>query len=249
MIVIPAIDIKDGRCVRLRQGKMNQETVFSDFPDEMARRWHGLGAERIHVVDLNGAVTGSPVNKQIIRKIVKAVPVPIELGGGIRDMETLDAYIDLGVQEIILGTVAYKDPDFVFQACERYPGQIILGIDAKQGKIAVEGWTESIGLGPVEMAKKFENVGISAIIYTDISRDGMRTGPNIEATRELARSVEISVIASGGISDISDVERILDLEPYGVTGMITGRALYDGSLDLKEAIELCKKSNNMQKSS
>ncbi len=241
MLVIPAIDIKDGKCVRLRQGRMSEETVFSAFPEQMALKWFDLGAEKIHVVDLNGAIKGLPVNSKVIKKIVETVPIPIELGGGIRDLDTLDAYMDLGVQEIILGTVALKDPDLFWEACEKYPGRIILAIDAKQGHVAIEGWTESVGLSPVDMAKKFQHPGISGIIYTDISRDGMRTGPNVDAAAELAKSVDVPLIVAGGISDITHVMEILELEPLGVTGMITGRAIYDGSLDLEEAIRLCKK--------
>jgi phosphoribosylformimino-5-aminoimidazole carboxamide ribotide isomerase len=240
LIVIPAIDIKGGRCVRLKQGKMAEETVFSDVPEEMAVKWHEQGAERLHLVDLDGAIQGRPVNNAVIKRIIRAVPVPVELGGGIRDMATLQAYLDLGLHFVILGTVAHKDPEFVRQACDRFPGKIILGIDAREDRVAVEGWTEEVDLTPVGLAKSFENTGISEIIYTDIQRDGMRTGPNVEATRALARAVDIPVIASGGISGISDVSKILTLSNGGVTGMITGRALYDGSLDLAEAIRLTK---------
>ena len=240
MIVIPAIDIKGGRCVRLKQGKMAEETVFSDVPEEMAVKWYEQGAERLHLVDLDGAVQGRPVNNAVIKRIIRAVPIPVELGGGVRDMPTLAAYLDLGLHFVILGTVAHKDPEFVRQACDRFPGKIILGIDAREDRVAVEGWTEEVDLTPVELAKRFENTRISEIIYTDIHRDGMRTGPNVEATRALARAVDIPVIASGGISGISDVSQILTLSKDGVTGMITGRALYDGSLDLAEAIRLAK---------
>lgn len=240
MIVIPAIDIKDGRCVRLRQGRMSEETVFSDVPEEMAVRWFECGAERLHLVDLDGAVQGRPVNKEIIRRIVRSIPIPVQLGGGVRDMSILEAYLDLGLNYLILGTVAHKDPGFVMEACRRFPGQIILGIDAREGRVAVEGWREELSLSPVELAIRFEGSGVSAIIYTDIQRDGMRTGPNVEGTRALARSIRIPVIASGGISGISDVSDILTLSGDGVIGMITGRALYDGSLDLAEAIRVSK---------
>ena len=240
MIVIPAIDLKGGRCVRLKQGRMSEETVFSDVPEEMAVKWCEKGAERLHVVDLDGAVQGRPVNREAIKRIVDAVPIPVELGGGIRDMVTLEAYFDLGVHYLILGTVACKDPEFAKKACRDYPGRIILGIDARGDRVAVEGWTEEIDLTPVNMARQFEEVGISAIIYTDIHRDGMQTGPNVEATGALARAVKTPVIASGGISDLSDVANIIPLSEDGVMGMITGRALYDGSLDLTEALNLCK---------
>ena len=240
MIVIPAIDIKGGRCVRLKQGRLNEETVFSDVPEQMAVKWFDMGAERLHIVDLDGAVQGRPVNRDIIRNIVNAIPIPVELGGGIRDMEALDAYVDLGLSYVILGTVAYKDPEFVNSACVRFPGKIILGIDARDDRIAVEGWTEDADITPVNMARQFEGSGISAIIYTDIHRDGMRTGPDIDGTRALAKAIKTPVIASGGISGISDVRDIVPLESDGVIGMITGRALYDGSLDLAEAIRVSK---------
>ena len=240
MLIIPAIDIKNGKCVRLKQGRMSDETIFSDKPEEMAKKWFDCGAERLHLVDLDGAVSGKPVNREIISRIVKSVPIPVELGGGVRDMVTLRAYFDLGLQYVILGTVAHKDPDFVKEACRLYPGQIILGIDARNNRIAVEGWTEEINLTPAALAERFENDGLAAIIYTDINRDGMRTGCNVEATGALARTTRIPVIASGGISEMDDVLRILPLAADGVMGLITGRALYDGSLDLAAAIKACQ---------
>jgi len=243
VIVIPAIDIKGGRCVRLKQGLMNEETVFSDNPEEMAVKWFESGAERLHIVDLDGAVQGRAVNRDVIKRIVDAISIPVELGGGIRDIGTLEAYFNLGLGYVILGTVAFKDPEFVKSACNAFPGQIILGIDARNDRVAVEGWTEEVNLTPVNMARQFEEAGISAIIYTDIHRDGMRTGPNVESTRSLARAVQVPVIASGGISGISDVKNLLPLSDDGVIGMITGRALYDGSLDLSEAITVSKGEN------
>jgi phosphoribosylformimino-5-aminoimidazole carboxamide ribotide isomerase len=237
VLVIPAIDIKDGRCVRLRQGIMSEETVFSNRPEDMARRWYDQGAERLHLVDLNGAVEGRPVNRDAIRKIIQSVPIPVELGGGIRDMGTLEAYLALGVHLAILGTVAHGDPDFVFSACERFQDQIMLGIDARDERVAVKGWTEETTVTPAQMATKFEGAGVVSIVYTDIQRDGMNTGPNIERTASLARSTKIPVIASGGISCLEDVRRVLPLRQDGVVGMITGRALYDGRLDLGEAIK------------
>ena len=240
MLIIPAIDIKNGKCVRLKQGRMSDETVFSDKPEEMAKKWFECGAERLHLVDLDGAVSGKPVNRKTIRRIVETISIPVELGGGIRDMATLDAYFDLGLQYVILGTVAHKNPDFVKDACRKYPGQIILGIDARDNRIAVEGWTEEIDLTPASLAKRFENDGLAAIIYTDINRDGMRTGCNVEATGALARTTSVPVIASGGISQMDDVLRILPLATDGVMGLITGRALYDGSLDLADAIKACR---------
>ena len=240
MLIIPAIDIKNGKCVRLKQGRMSDETIFSNKPEEMAKKWFDCGAERLHLVDLDGAVSGKPVNRETISRIVESVPIPVELGGGVRDMVTLRAYFDLGLQYVILGTVAHKDPDFVKEACRLYPGQIILGIDARNNRIAVEGWTEEIDLTPAALAERFENDGLAAIIYTDINRDGMRTGCNVEATGALAGTTRVPVIASGGISEIDDVLRILPLAADGVMGLITGRALYDGSLDLAAAIKACQ---------
>ena len=240
MLIIPAIDIKNGKCVRLKQGRMSDETIFSDKPEEMAKKWFECGAERLHLVDLDGAVSGQPVNRKAISRIVEAIPIPVELGGGVRDMATLHAYLDLGLQYVILGTVAHKNPDFVKEACRRYPDRIILGIDARNNRIAVEGWTEEINLTPEALAKRFENDGLAAIIYTDINRDGMRTGCNVEATGTLARTTNIPVIASGGISEMDDVLKILPLATDGVMGLITGRALYDGSLDLADAIKACQ---------
>jgi phosphoribosylformimino-5-aminoimidazole carboxamide ribotide isomerase len=243
LIVIPAIDLKDGRCVRLKQGRMSDETVFSDVPEEMALRWYEQGAKRLHIVDLDGAFRGRPVNKTVIKRIIKAVPIPVQLGGGVRDMPTLMAYFDLGLHYLILGTMAHKDPEFVKKACIKFPGRILLGIDARKDRIALEGWTKEVDLTPLEFAKRFDGVGVSAIIYTDIQRDGMRTGPNVDATRALATAVQIPVIASGGISTISDIVEVSSLAESGVMGIITGRALYDGSLDLASAISVAEGKN------
>ncbi|MBW2609788.1 MAG: 1-(5-phosphoribosyl)-5-[(5-phosphoribosylamino)methylideneamino]imidazole-4-carboxamide isomerase [Deltaproteobacteria bacterium] len=240
MIVIPAIDIKNSRCVRLKQGQMSKETVYSEVPEEMAIKWYEDGAERLHLVDLDGAISGRPINREVIRDIVNAVPIPIQLGGGIRDIKTIEVYLELGIHQIILGTVAFKDPEFVTLACKKFPGRIILGIDAKEGHVAVEGWTEETDMSPEEMAKSYEALGISAIIYTDIQRDGMSTGPNVEATKDLAEAINIPVIASGGISGIDDVAKISAISECGVIGMITGRALYEGTLNLAEAIRFLK---------
>jgi phosphoribosylformimino-5-aminoimidazole carboxamide ribotide isomerase len=240
MIVIPAIDIKNGRCVRLRQGKMSQETVYSDIPAEMAKKWFNEGAEKLHIIDLDGAVGGKPVNKDVVKDIVNSVPIPVQLGGGIRNIQTIDAYLDIGVMNVILGTAAYKDPGFIIEACLKYPERIILGIDAKNGNVAIEGWVEDTDMTAENMAKKYEHLGISAIIYTDIQRDGMSTGPNLEATKKLAQAIEIPVIASGGISGIEDVINLQGISDFGVVGMITGKALYEGTLDLKEAIKKVK---------
>jgi phosphoribosylformimino-5-aminoimidazole carboxamide ribotide isomerase len=240
LIVIPAIDIKAGRCVRLQQGLMSKETIYSNAPEEMARKWFEEGAERLHVVDLDGAAAGIPVNRAPIERILATVPIPIQLGGGIRDLATVAAYLELGVHRVILGTVAYANPDLAVAACERFPGRISLGIDARGGRIAVEGWTKQTDETPLSMANRFEAVGISEIVYTDIQRDGMKTGPNIESTKALAMSVKTPIIASGGISQIDDVADLAPLEEYGVIGVITGKALYDGTLDLAKAIRLAK---------
>ena len=243
MIVIPAIDLKDGRCVRLKQGRMSDETVFSDAPEEMAMRWYEQGAKRLHLVDLDGAFQGRPFNKAVIKRIIRAVPIPVQLGGGVRDMSTLMAYFDLGLHYLILGTMAYKDPEFVKMACDKFPGRILLGIDARKNRVALEGWTKEVDLTPVEFAKRFEEVRVSAIIYTDIQRDGMRTGPNVDATKALAETVQLPVIVSGGISTISDIFEVSNMAESGVVGIITGRALYDGSLDLASAIRAAEGGN------
>jgi len=223
---------------------MSKETVYSEVPEEMAVKWFEQGAEKLHLVDLDGAVEGRPINNEVIRRIVQAIPIPIQLGGGIRDMKTIEAYLELGIRQIILGTVAYKNPDIVSLACREFPDGIILGIDARKDRVAVEGWTEQTDMTPAEIAGRYEVDGISAIVYTDIQRDGMGTGPNVEATKSLAKAVGTPVIASGGISGIDDVAKVLPLSQYGVMGMITGRALYKGTLNLVEAVELTKKTKN-----
>jgi len=246
MIIIPAIDLKAGRCVRLRQGKMAEETVYSENPADMALAWARMGAERLHVVDLDGAVQGKPVNHDVIGRIVGALSLPVQLGGGIRDMNHIETYLKAGVTWVILGTAAFKKPEFVAAACREFPDRVILAVDAHGGRAAVEGLTEETHLSALEMAKRYENEGIGAIIYTDIERDGMSAGPNVTATENLAKNVRIPVIASGGISGIEDVVKLLDLEACGVMGMITGRALYEGTLDLREAIRVSKKGKNTQ---
>lgn len=240
-IVIPAIDLKEGKCVRLEQGLMEKETVFCDNPAEQAREWAGKGAELLHIVDLDGAFAGVPKNKEAIAAIVNSVSIPTQLGGGIRGMPTIEAYLTLGVGRVILGTAAQKDPDMVMEACRLFPGCIVVGIDAKNGMVAVKGWAEVTGIKAVDLARRFEGYGVAAIIYTDISRDGMMAGPNIEATKALAAAISIPVIASGGVSSLKDIENLIGIESYGVTGAITGRAIYTGSLCLAEAIELTKK--------
>jgi len=238
MLIIPAIDLKDGRCVRLKQGDMSSATVFSEDPVAMAKHWAAEGARRLHIVDLNGAAAGRPKNEKTIRQIIDAVAgkVPIELGGGIRDLDTIESYIDAGVQYIVIGTAAVKNPGFLSDACYAFPGRIIAGLDAKDGKVAVEGWSKMTGHDVVDLAKKFEDYGVEAIIYTDIGRDGMMTGVNIEATFKLAQSLKTPIIASGGLNSLKDVQTVCaKLVPEGIIGAIAGRALYEGKLDLKKA--------------
>jgi phosphoribosylformimino-5-aminoimidazole carboxamide ribotide isomerase len=240
VIVIPAVDLKDGKCVRLSQGRMDQETVYSEDPVQLALHWESKGAERLHVIDLNGAVMGSPIHRSLIHEIIRSVHIPIEVGGGIRNLESIEQYLSLGAGWVILGTAAFSNRGLVEQACRRFPERIILGIDAKGGKVAVKGWKKVASTGAVEMAKQFEGMGLSAIIFTDIERDGMETGLNMEATKALALTISIPVIASGGVSRIEDIEDLLKLEPDGIIGVIVGRAIYTGQLDLEEAIRMTK---------
>jgi phosphoribosylformimino-5-aminoimidazole carboxamide ribotide isomerase len=238
VLVIPAIDLKDGRCVRLKQGDMKTATVFSDDPVAMARHWADQGARRLHVVDLNGAIAGRPKNDKVIREMIAAVGerMPIQLGGGIRDLDAIEAYIDAGVTYVIIGTAAVKNPGFLSDACYAFPGHVIAGLDAREGKVAVEGWSKMTGHDVVDLAKKFEEYGVEAIVYTDIGRDGMLTGVNIEATLKLAQALKTPLIASGGLNSVKDIEAICaKLVPEGVIGAIAGRALYEGKLDLKAA--------------
>lgn len=241
MLIIPAVDIKGGKCVRLEQGLMDKETIFSDRPDEIALQWERKGAKRLHVVDLDGAVYGKPFNKKDIIKILDTVSVPVELGGGIRDLDTIKEYIDLGIDQIIIGTIAYKNSHLVETACAEYPGKIMISIDARDNYVSVEGWTESTGITAIDLAKRFESLGIAAFVYTDIQRDGMRSGPNIDGIREFAKSINGGVIAAGGVSSIKDIKYLLPLQKDGVIGIITGRALYDGSIRLEEAIDIIEK--------
>lgn len=243
MIIIPAIDLKDGKCVRLRQGAMDTPTVFNEDPSAQARLWGSLGAGRIHVVDLDGSVGGKPANLTQIRDIVKAVRVPIQVGGGIRDNNTIRMYLDIGVSTVILGTVAAKNPELVLTFLSLFPGQVAIGIDARAGDVAVEGWTQSAHVNASDLAARFNSASPAAFIYTDIERDGMMQGPNIEATRDFARNTPTPVILSGGVSALSDVEKALPLEKDGVIGIIIGRALYEGTIDLEEAIKLAGKGD------
>ena len=233
MLLIPAIDLKDGQCVRLRQGRMEDDTVFSDNPVEMATRWVDAGARRLHLVDLNGAFAGEPVNRAVIEAIAKRHPeLPIQVGGGIRDEATIEAYLDAGVDYAIIGTQAVKDPAFVARACRAFPGHVIVGLDARDGYVAINGWAEITTQRVDELAKRFEQDGVSAIVYTDIGRDGMLSGPNVEATAALADAIAIPVIASGGITDIDDIEALCQAaRKHNIIGAITGRAIYEGTLD------------------
>ncbi len=237
MLLIPAIDLKDGRCVRLKQGDMNDETVFSDDPAAVARQWVEQGARRMHLVDLNGAVAGRPRNESAIRAIVDAVgsTIPVQVGGGIRDLDTIERYLDDGISYVIIGTAAVKNPGFLHDACSAFPGQIIVGLDAKDGKVATDGWSKLTGHDALDLGRKFEGYGVEAVVYTDIGRDGMLSGVNIEATLRLARGLRIPVIASGGFAGIEDVERLCEIEEEGVEGAILGRALYEGRIDFREA--------------
>ncbi len=246
MIVIPAIDIKGGRCVRLKQGRREDETVFSDDPVRMAREWVEKGARFLHVVDLDGAFEKRPVHHVLIQRMVQHVPVPVQVGGGIRDAQGVRLYLDMGVERVILGTRALSDPAFVEEVAARYPGRIAVGIDAKAGRVAVEGWTQTTRMQAVDLAKRFDSMGIGAIIFTDIHRDGMQTGPNIAETRRLAAAVSTPVIASGGVSCLDDIRNLLSLEEVGVQGVITGKALYSKSLDLSEAIRIAGRGQRTQ---
>ena len=238
MLIIPAIDLKDGHCVRLRQGEMESATVFSEDPAAMARHWVAQGARRLHIVDLNGAVAGKPRNEKVIREVIAAVgsQCQIQVGGGIRDLDTIESYLDAGVTYIVIGTAAVKNPGFLSDACYAFPGHIVAGLDAKDGKVAVEGWSKLTGHDVLDLAKKFEEYGIEALVYTDIGRDGMMTGINIDATLRLAQATKTPIIASGGLNSIKDVQSVCaTLAPEGIIGAIAGRALYEGKLDLKKA--------------
>jgi phosphoribosylformimino-5-aminoimidazole carboxamide ribotide isomerase len=241
MLLIPAIDLKDGACVRLRQGEMDDSTVYSEDPAATARRWLDAGAHRLHIVDLNGAFAGKPVNDAAIRAITaEAGEVPVQLGGGIRDLETIEAHLNAGISYVILGTAAVRNPGFVRQAATEFPGHVMVGLDARDGKVAVEGWSKMTGHDVTDLAAKFEDYGVEAIVYTDIGRDGMLSGPNVEATGALARALRIPVIASGGIHTLDDIRALKAIEADGVSGAITGRAIYEGTLDFAEANQLAE---------
>jgi len=239
MLLIPAIDIKDGKCVRLRQGRMDEDKIYSEDPVAMARRWVQAGARRLHIVDLNGATKGRPVNAEIVHRICEACPeVPIQVGGGIRDEDTIQQYLDAGVSYVILGTKAVTAPHFVADVCMEFPSHIIVGLDVKDGKVAIEGWSKLARHDAVDLAQQFEQDGVSAIVFTDISRDGMLNGVNIESTVAFARELAIPVIASGGMTNLDDVRALCAVESEGVTAAITGRAIYEGTIDFAEAQKL-----------
>lgn len=242
MIVIPAIDLKQGKCVRLLQGRMEDATVYSENPAEQAKAFEEKGAELMHVVDLDGAFEGRPMNLDSIKAILGAVKIPIEVGGGIRTMDTIGLLLNAGVSRVILGTAALEVPGLLVLACKKYPGRIVAGIDAKDGKVAVRGWGDVSNVTALELAKKMEDAGVRAIIYTDISRDGMLTGHNFEATTALAKAVSTPIIASGGVKDLDDVKALLAVEDMGIEGVITGKAIYQGTMVLEEAIALTKRS-------
>jgi len=237
MLIIPAIDLKDGQCVRLKQGEMDSATVFSSNPADMAEKWLASGARRLHLVDLNGAFAGKPVNEAAIKAIVNEVgdEIPVQLGGGIRDLDTIERYLDDGITYVIIGSAAVKNPGFLHDACTAFPGHIIVGLDAKDGKVATDGWSKLTGHEVVDLAKKFEDYGVEAVIYTDIGRDGMLTGINVEATVKLAQALTIPVIASGGLAGLPDIEKLCAVQHEGIDGVICGRAIYNGALDFAKA--------------
>ena len=240
MLLIPAIDLKDGQCVRLRQGLMEDATVFSDKPVDMALHWVAQGARRLHLVDLNGAFAGKPQNLGAIKDILAEVSedVPVQLGGGIRDLDTIEQYLDLGLSYVIIGTAAIKNPQFLRDACDAFPNQIIVGLDAKDGMVATDGWAKVTKYHVTEMGQRFADYGVNSIIYTDIGRDGMLSGVNIEATVKLAEAVSVPVIASGGLTNLDDIRALCEVESSGVEGAVTGRAIYEGAIDFKQAQEL-----------
>jgi phosphoribosylformimino-5-aminoimidazole carboxamide ribotide isomerase len=237
MLLIPAIDLKDGRCVRLQQGDMNRSTTFGEDPAAVARRWVEAGARRLHLVDLNGAFAGKPINEGAIKSILAEVgdEIPVQLGGGIRDLDTIERYLDDGLSFIIIGTAAVKNPGFLHDACSAFGGHIIVGLDARDGKVATDGWSKLTGHEVVDLARKFQDYGVEGVIYTDIGRDGMLTGINIDATVKLAQALTIPVIASGGLSDLADIEKLCAVEHEGIEGVICGRAIYSGELDFAAA--------------
>jgi phosphoribosylformimino-5-aminoimidazole carboxamide ribotide isomerase len=243
MIIIPAVDLLDGKAVRLLQGDPTRQTIFSHDPVQVARHWFVQGAERLHVVDLDGSFEGKPRNRALVEAMVSAVPIPVQLGGGIRDLETAESYLRAGLARVILGTVAVERENVVAEACARWPGRVAVAVDARNGMVTTRGWTQPSSLEATDLARRLEGMGVVAIIYTDVERDGMERGPNLEATRQLARSVNVPVIASGGVASLADIEALLAIAHEGIAGVIVGRALYSGSVDLGEALRLVKRGS------
>lgn len=245
MLLIPAIDLKDGQCVRLRQGDLKDATIFSQNPQAMARKWLDQGARRLHLVDLNGAIAGKPKNEAAIQAILKEVgdEIPVQIGGGIRDLDTIERYLDLGIEYVIIGTAAVKNPGFLQDACSAFSGHVIVGLDAKDGKVATDGWSKLTKHDVIDLGRKFEDYGVESIIYTDIGRDGMLTGVNIEATVRLSQAVKIPVIASGGVTNLKDIEALCAVEDEGIEGVILGRSIYEGTLNFQEAQILADELN------
>lgn len=240
MLIIPAIDLKDGQCVRLRQGKMDDSTVFSEDPVTMASQWAQEGARRLHVVDLNGAFAGTPINRKVVNEITANYPgLPVQIGGGIRNLDTIESYVIAGVSWVIIGTAAVEDPEMVEQACREFPGKIIVGLDARDGFVATDGWAKITDIKATDLAKRFEQQGVESIVYTDIARDGMMQGVNVEATLEMARASDVPIIASGGITNMDDIRALKAVAQEGIVGAITGRAIYEGTLDLATAQAYC----------
>lgn len=242
MDIIPAIDLRDGKCVRLTQGRLDQETIFSEDPPAMAKHWESQGAKQIHVVDLDGAFTGEPKNLEVIHEIAHAISIPIQVGGGLRTLKNLEQAFAAGAQKVILGTIAFQDPEFVKEACRIFPGSILVGIDARDGKVSIKGWVEVTELKATYLARQLEDRDLSAIIYTDTKRDGMLTGPNLEGIRNMVMSTQKPVIASGGIATLADIQNLLQFESLGVIGVIVGKALYTQSFSLAEAIKMARSS-------
>ncbi len=243
MLIIPAIDLKEGKCVRLKQGLMDQSTIFSEHPAETAKKWFDLGARRLHLVDLDGAFSGKPMNLNAIKEIISEIgqKIPIQLGGGIRSLDTIEKFLDSGLDSVIIGTAAITQPGFLHEACYAFPGQIMVGLDAKDGDVAINGWAKLTGHNVIDLAQKFEEYGVESIIYTDIGRDGMLSGVNIEATVKLTEAVSVPVVASGGVTNLKDIEALCEVSNIGIRGVITGRAIYEGTLNFEEAQQLADK--------
>ena len=243
MLIIPAIDLKEGKCVRLKQGLMDQSTIFSEHPAETAKKWFDLGARRLHLVDLDGAFSGKPINLNAIKEIISEIgqKIPIQLGGGIRSLDTIEKFLDSGLDSVIIGTAAITQPGFLHEACYAFPGQIMVGLDAKDGDVAINGWAKLTGHNVIDLAQKFEEYGVESIIYTDIGRDGMLSGVNIEATVKLTEAVSVPVVASGGVTNLKDIEALCEVSNIGIRGVITGRAIYEGTLNFEKAQQLADK--------